>query len=160
MRRFETGATRDSDTNKYDYEGFLSPFVLEQFGAYMHKCRVQADGNLRDSDNWQKGIPQDQYMKSILRHLLTAWKRHREDDFSMDDWMAIIFNAQGYVLEQLIKDGKIQRPTNPTENQTPQDDHRRSSSPVSHPIADRKGWEMETRNYLEPVNCGIPDVSV
>ena len=57
MRNFDTGATRDVDTNKLDFEGFLSPVVLERYAEYMHKNRVQADGNLRDSDNWQKGIP-------------------------------------------------------------------------------------------------------
>src|SRR5580698_7792736 len=63
FRTFETGATRNLDASKYDYEGFLSPLVMERFGQYMHKHRVQADGSLRDSDNWQKGIPLQAYMK-------------------------------------------------------------------------------------------------
>ena len=29
MRKFETGATRNDDSNKYDYEGFLSPLILK-----------------------------------------------------------------------------------------------------------------------------------
>ena len=77
MREFDTGATRDNDTDKPDYEGFLSPLVLEAYAQYMHKNRVQADGATRDSDNWQKGIPRDQYMKSAFRHFMDLWRAHR-----------------------------------------------------------------------------------
>lgn len=107
MREFETGATRDGDTNKYDYEGFLSPLVIERFGAYMHKHRQQADGKLRDSDNWQKGIPLDAYMKSGWRHFIDWWKNHRSADSAKDAdaveeaLCALIFNAQGYLHEVL-----------------------------------------------------------
>ena len=101
MRVFDSGSTRNDDSEKYDYEGFLSPLVLEAFAAYMHQHRKQADGNLRSSDNWQKGMPPDQYMKSLLRHVMAAWKAHRSGTFNIDDWMAILFNTQGYVLEQL-----------------------------------------------------------
>jgi hypothetical protein len=51
MRTFKTGATRNDDSNKLDFEGFLSPTALEHFAEYMNKNRVQADGNIRDSDN-------------------------------------------------------------------------------------------------------------
>lgn len=59
MREFRTGATRDNDEGKYDYEGFYHPLVVKRFGQYMDKHRKQADGKLRDSDNWQKGIPKE-----------------------------------------------------------------------------------------------------
>ena len=52
MRNFDTGATRDTDKGKNDYEGFYSPLVVEAFGDYMTKHQLQADGKLRDSDNW------------------------------------------------------------------------------------------------------------
>jgi hypothetical protein len=64
MREFETGATRNPEEGKLDYEGFLSPLVLECYAKYMHEHRLQSDGKLRDSDNWQKGIPKEVYMKS------------------------------------------------------------------------------------------------
>ena len=57
MREFDTGATRDAETNKLDFEGFFSPLALEEYAKYMHMHRRQADGNVRDSDNWQKGMP-------------------------------------------------------------------------------------------------------
>src|SRR5687767_12545272 len=100
MRQFETGATRDVDNNKYDYEGFLSPAVLEAYAEYMHRNRFQADGNVRDSDNWQKGIPKDVYMKSMFRHFMTVWKGHRKGDVPMDDLAALMFNVMGYMFEK------------------------------------------------------------
>lgn len=104
IREFDTGATRDTDTNKYDYEAFLSPLVIEAFGRYMHKNRLQKDGTLRDGDNWQKGIPQEAYMKSGFRHFVEWWKAHRkiESDENLEDALcALIFNAQGYLHEHL-----------------------------------------------------------
>jgi hypothetical protein len=50
MRKFKSGALRDNDTDKIDFEGLLSPLVLERFGEYMHRHRNTADG-VRDSDN-------------------------------------------------------------------------------------------------------------
>jgi hypothetical protein len=66
MREFDTGATRDNNEDKHNYEGFLSPLVIEEFGRYMHRHRHQADGKVRDGDNWQKGIPTEAYMDSLL----------------------------------------------------------------------------------------------
>ena len=42
-RKFESGATRDSDTNKLDFEGFLSLLALIRFAEYMHSNRMQSD---------------------------------------------------------------------------------------------------------------------
>ena len=123
MRVFASGATRNDDSEKYDYEGFLSPLVLEAFAAYMHQHRKQADGNLRSSDNWQKGMPPEQYMKSLIRHVMSAWKAHRSGTFSMDDWMGILFNTQGYVLEQLKKNEEVKENPYSPPDQAVQADH-------------------------------------
>ncbi len=104
MRKFETGATRNSDEGKYDYEGFISPLVLERYGEYMNKHRKQADGNLRDSDNWQKGIPRTAYMKSGWRHFVDWWKEHRgipTKDGIEEAMFALLFNVMGYAHEYL-----------------------------------------------------------
>lgn len=77
IRKFESGATRDSDTEKLDYEGFLSPLVLYRFAQYMNAHRKQSNGELRLSDNWQKGIPKNEYMKSLWRHEMDVWAIHR-----------------------------------------------------------------------------------
>lgn len=107
VRAFETGATRDTAADKIDPEGFLSPLVLEAFAQYMHRHRVQSDGSLRTSDNWQKGMPRDVYMKSLFRHFLAAWKSHRgwthDDEPSLEDSLCgILFNTMGYLHETLI----------------------------------------------------------
>lgn len=107
MREFETGATRDSDTEKWDYEGFLSPQVLERYARFMHKHRKQSDGKMRDSDNWQKGIPKNVYMKSAWRHFIEWWFGHRAGIDSHRDMIeeaicALLFNAMGY-LHELLK---------------------------------------------------------
>lgn len=103
MRTFSSGATRDDDTDKIDYEGFLSPLTVEAFAMYMHHHRKQADGKLRDSDNWQKGIDKDAYMKSLFRHFMDLWKAHRGVGAvdKVESLCALWFNVQGYLLEEL-----------------------------------------------------------
>lgn len=109
MREFDTGATRDDDDSKIDYEGLLSPAALRRYAEYMHKHRKQADGKMRASDNWQKGIPISEYMKSELRHSFDLWRAHRDEEDLIGSngkeelLCAIIFNAFGY-LHELIKD--------------------------------------------------------
>jgi hypothetical protein len=108
---FETGATRNGDAGKFDYEGFLSPLVLERFAQYMNLHRRQPDGSLRDSDNWQRGIPKDQYMKSLWRHFMDVWKIHRGygGDIPLEDALcAVLFNVMGY-LHETVKENR--RPT-------------------------------------------------
>lgn len=101
MRQFKTGATRDTEEGKLDFDGFLSVDVLERFAVYMHKHRLQADGKLRDSDNWQKGIPIDAYMKSMWRHFFAVWKGHRKGTDNIEDLCALMFNVQGMLHEKL-----------------------------------------------------------
>lgn len=112
MREFPGGATRDDDDTKADYEGFLSPLVIVRYGEYMTKHRRQSDGKMRDSDNWQRGIPLTQYLKSLWRHLVDLWSIHREsepfeygedteDDDIEEALCAIIFNTSGYLHEYL-----------------------------------------------------------
>lgn len=102
MRTFKTGATRNDDTNKLDFEGFLSPLVIERYAEYMNKNRKQDDGSIRDSDNWQLGIDLSAYMKSGWRHFFTWWKNHRQGKCDEDTLCAVIFNASGY-LHELLK---------------------------------------------------------
>jgi len=105
VRKFETGATRSAEGDKPDYEGFLSPAVIEEFGRYMTRHRVQPDGSIRASDNWQKGIPLNSYMKSGFRHFIEAWTEHRAGRVGSpkqrEALMALFFNVQGYTHELL-----------------------------------------------------------
>ena len=111
IRQFETGATRNASDHKFDYEGFLSPNVLTAYANYMHKHRMQANGELRDSDNWQKGIPVKQYVKSLVRHTIDLWSVYRGNKRACPDdghdlglielCCAIMFNVQGLLFELL-----------------------------------------------------------
>jgi len=105
MREFETGAIRDNCADKYDYEGFISPLVIEYYASYMHENRKQADGKLRASDNWQKGIPQEAYMKSMWRHFMAVWLCHRGFKKCIKVALCgVLFNAMGYLHEILVKE--------------------------------------------------------
>ena len=113
IRKFDTGATRDTDEGKYDYEAFLSPAVLERYAQYMHKNRIQTDGGLRAGDNWQNLFGPDHKsicMKSAWRHFMGWWKYHRgtdspwADDINMEESLcAVIFNASAYLFALLEK---------------------------------------------------------
>jgi len=111
MRQFSTGATRNEDSHKNDYEGYLCPLVIRRFGDYMTLHRKQADGKLRDSDNWQKGIAKDVYVKSLFRHFMDLWSIQRghvvidsEDGHEVTEeeaCCAIMFNVMGFLHEHL-----------------------------------------------------------
>ena len=104
MRTFDTGATRDDEDTKLDFEGFLAPECVVRFAKYMDKHRIQPNGNVRDSDNWQKGMPIDTYMKSGWRHFMDWWLEHRghESREGLENALCgVIFNAFGYLYEVL-----------------------------------------------------------
>ena len=108
MQHYETGANRSSNLDKIDYEGHLSPLAIRRFGQYMHKKKFLSDGTTRASDNWQLGIPLDDYMKSILRHVEDLWLHHRgfgavATETLNDSLCGLMFNVQGYMHE----DGKL-----------------------------------------------------
>jgi hypothetical protein len=79
----------------------------------MTKHRKQANGQLRDSDNWQKGMPKDVYIKSMWRHFLDVWFIHRgckrfdkqrNEEITIDEALcALLFNVMGYLFEVLKK---------------------------------------------------------
>lgn len=116
IKQFTTGATRHNDPDKLEYEGFLSPIVLEEYARYMHAHRKQADGTLRAPDNWQKGIPQLSYKRSLLRHVWAAWKAWRgyrlepemiggemRPPTLLECLCGILFNTMGLMHELLLK---------------------------------------------------------
>lgn len=116
MRTFTTGATRDTAEGKPNYGGYLSALALRCFGRYMLKHEMQADGKKREPGNWKKGIPEDVYYESLLRHVLedlVALKDGllgREVDATVEDALcAIIFNAQGMLHERLKPRAAVKR---------------------------------------------------
>lgn len=110
IREFATGATRDTDDGKLDFEGFLSPLALRAYAEYMNKHRKQADGQMRDSDNWQKGFGEKHFdvcMKSLWRHMHDLWMYHRgfQGRESVEDALGgILFNTFAYL--HMLEGGK------------------------------------------------------
>lgn len=108
VRAFTTGATRNSVKGRIDPEAFLSPAVLLRYCEYMNRNRQQPDGTERAGDNWQKGIPVEEYRKSIQRHNLELWAMTRDKDYKHpegkgieDVLCALMFNVMGMLHEEL-----------------------------------------------------------
>lgn len=132
VRQFASGATRDTDEGKLNYRGFENPFVTKRFAEFMHRNRVQSDGSLRAADNWQKGITREAYMDSLERHFNEVKQMHEaiagrdphriraeragltvppiDDEVLLDTLCAIVFNAQGMMLE-IMKGTQLERET-------------------------------------------------
>lgn len=112
IRVFTSGANRDSDEGKLDFEGFLSPLVLQNYAEYMHENRKMKNGDLRDSDNWQGLFGEDHYdvcMKSMWRHFMDMWKEHRglkSRDGMNEAINGLLFNIMAYQHKRLQKKGK------------------------------------------------------
>jgi hypothetical protein len=108
IRQFSSGATRDTEAGKLDFEGFMSPIVIQAYAKYLNKHRIQSDGKVRDSDNWQKLFGEkhlDVCIKSGFRHFFAWWMLHRGFDagtdkgqpITVDDALGgLIFNAMAY----------------------------------------------------------------
>lgn len=109
VRLFPSGATRDTASGKIDPEGFLSPIVIQRYSEYMDKNRIQADGKVRESDNWQKLFGENHAevcMKSAWRHFLDVWLQHRGfkgRDTLEDSICACMFNLQAYLYKLLLE---------------------------------------------------------
>ena len=107
LRAFEAGATRDTDTDKLDYEGFDSPLVNKRYARYMHLHRKQANDAVRSGDNWQLGIEKEAYVKSLIRHVEDVklhWDGYSDEAVDQDFesvLCAVLFNAKGLLFELL-----------------------------------------------------------
>lgn len=108
MRTFDTGATRDTAEGKPDYAGYLSPLVIKRFGQYMMKHQKQADGQVRPSDNWKKGIPVAVYLSSKFRHFVDTWSAIDKDAAAVyapdieETLCGELFNTMG-LLHEILK---------------------------------------------------------
>lgn len=135
-RQFSTGANRNSDTGKLDYEAFNSPIVEKAYAQYLGRHQRLADGTLREGDNWQKLFGDKHFdvcMKSGLRHMMDVWLFHRgfadetaaysevtrfenpEKPFTIDERIKLareeaicgtIFNMKAYLFKLKIEERK------------------------------------------------------
>lgn len=111
IRKFKSGASRDTNEGKIEYARHLSPEVIKFFCEYMHKHRKLPGGSLRDPDNWKKGFPKQSYVDSGFRHFMEMWLLHekrktkkltqKESEEFKDALCGIMFNAIGHLHEEL-----------------------------------------------------------
>lgn len=73
IRKFETGAIRDTNEGKYEYARHLDSRTLRRYIAYMHAHRNLPDGSVRAPDNWKAGMG-DTYVDSGFRHWMDVWE--------------------------------------------------------------------------------------
>lgn len=90
IRIFESGAKRDSDSNK-PYIHNLLAYTRLRFGYHM-----TLGASKYGDKNWLLGMPTDQYLESVDRHLALYLKGDRSEDHLS----AIIFGIQGCMLNE------------------------------------------------------------
>lgn len=89
-RIYDTGAKRDSNNNK-PFIHNLTGYTRQRFGYHMNL------GSKKYGDkNWTLGMPTDQYLESIDRHLAA----YMEGDRSEDHLSAIIFGINGIMQNE------------------------------------------------------------
>jgi len=89
-RVFESGAQRDSNTNK--------PFIHDMKGYTRIRFGYHMNLGARNygPSNWEKGMPTEQYLESVDRHLAA----YLDGDRSEDHLSAIIFGIQGCMINE------------------------------------------------------------
>jgi len=110
IRKFSTGATRDTSEGKYEYARHLDSRSLRRYIAYMHQHRRLADGSTREPDNWKQGMAES-YMDSLWRHVMDVWEisqhgsalDHRTGQpVDLEEALCgVLFNAFGMLYEVL-----------------------------------------------------------
>lgn len=120
IRTFAGGATRETDKDKPSYVKALSPVVLRRYVEYIGKHRVQADGNLRDWDNWKQGMPQGVYLDGLGRHFLAVWlllhgfpASDNHGPVTLENSLCgIFFNTQG-ILHEILSEKELGKESSP-----------------------------------------------
>lgn len=98
VRKFATGAVRDVDTDKEDYIESISWISLKRYAKYMKKQESKYGRG-----NWIKGIPIEEYEKSLLRHIqkyISNKYYGTKIESETDHLSAAMFNLQGLIHEE------------------------------------------------------------
>lgn len=97
VRKFSSGAIRDIDDGKENYVESISWLSLRRYARYMKKVSVKYG-----EGNWIKGIPIQEYEKSLLRHIqkyFSAKYNGVDIEPEVDHLSAAMFNLQGLMHE-------------------------------------------------------------
>jgi Domain of unknown function (DUF5664) len=108
--QLDPSVVRADSSDKLQPARVLSAPVMVAYLEYMQETQRNLDGTVgRAPDNWKKGISQDSYMSSLMRHILAVWAMHQAgrcrdeetgDELSLE-LCAVLFNAMGYLHEEL-----------------------------------------------------------
>ncbi len=93
-RVFTSGAQRDSNSNK-PFCHNLKGYTRLRFGYHMTK-----GSNKYGDANWEKGMPNEQYIESMDRH----WSQYISGDRSEDHLSAFLFGING-LMDNERKEG-------------------------------------------------------
>jgi len=121
IRKFDTGATRDTLEGKLNFVKTLSPLVMERYVQYIGEHRLQSDGSIRNWDNWKNGIPQEVYLEGEDRHHRAVWKLvqgfpafDNHGPVTLEDSLCgVLFNAIG-MLHEILKEKNSPKPIEDT----------------------------------------------
>lgn len=95
---FESGAIRDTESNKEDYIETMSWTGLKRFAQYMTDKK-----SLYGAGNFKKGIPIESYEKSLVRHIQKYLVNKYENgncEKDQDHLSAMLFNVFGIMHEE------------------------------------------------------------
>ena len=98
VRKFKTGAIRDSEEDKEDYTETISWTALRRFAQYMTSKKSRYG-----SGNFKKGIEISSYERSLIRHISKYMINKHEGgnlEKNEDHLAAIIFNTLGIMHEE------------------------------------------------------------
>lgn len=98
MRKFNTGAIRDSEEGKEDYIETISWTAFKRYAEYMTSKKEKYGPG-----NFKKGIDEDSYERSLVRHLTKYLiNKHEKGQLepNEDHLSAMVFNIFGIMHEQ------------------------------------------------------------
>jgi hypothetical protein len=127
MRSWATGAHRDSG-GKFDFVEYMSTLAMGRYAEHMRKMAVKYGAG-----NWLKGIPADEFEKSLRRHLWQYDVMKQTGiviEPGVDHLSSAMFNLMGLMHELEIEKLK----TSDTLNGYPIDktNFKRNEKPTNH----------------------------
>lgn len=91
MNKTDSGMYRENKSERLNYLSYITPEVLERYAKHMKIGEIKhGRGNFK-----MGGYPMEEYLESLMRHLIALWS----GDGTEDHASAIMFNIIGYMHE-------------------------------------------------------------